>query len=298
MTKRCLPMMAVLCLTLGYALPVQASILVFDIFDSDPFFLDGNYNNPGVQPFYSAGFGYPEGFRIYSGYGNGVGATEVDVNSGAIKFRYGVGGEGFTPNVNVSYGPYSLFTGGPTLWREGYSGLAGVLYQGSGENGSPIGFDYDVLDIVFVADPGYDVVLHEFDLGSFGGDRTINSIMAFDGVPFPFLTPTNFLSGPTGPVAVTQAGGYHHDFGGTPLQSSIIWLRIDMTNLGNDSINIGIDNIRFGQVENPLHTVAFDPSRIDAAFQSAEVPEPASLTLWLMAGAIALVVRARSKSLE
>ena len=37
---------------------------------------------------------------------------------------------------------------------------------------------------------GYDVVLYGFDLGGYQGDFTIEGVEVFDGIPFPFLTPS------------------------------------------------------------------------------------------------------------
>lgn len=298
-------------LTLGIANPAQATILTFELFDPGLVTLDGggnpvveNFNNPAVQPFLSAAYGYPEGYRIdsYSNsaapgvYGSRVASTANTADNG-VEFRYGVGGEGFTPGVQVFYGPYSFLTGGPTLWREGYSDLNGVLYQGSDFGVPPIGYDYNFLDIVFVADAGLDVVLYDFDLGSArfavgnnGIDRSVGSIVAFDNIPFPFITPSNYLYNPqpTVPTPVLAAAHTPYNFGGTPLQSPVIWLRIDTSNLGADSKNIGIDNIRFGQVGS-ANPGTFNPSQIDAAFVSAEaVPEPGSLTL-VSLGVVGLV---------
>ncbi|MGQ0632994.1 MAG: PEP-CTERM sorting domain-containing protein [Planctomycetaceae bacterium] len=304
---------AALCLALGCGLPAQASILTFEIFDpgfvefdefGDP--IVANFNNPAVQPFLSEFYGYPEGFRIdgylsdagTNFYGSRVTATSVAADGGVV-FQYGVDSEGFTPNVRAFYGPYSIFTGAPTLWREGYSDLNGVLRQSSGyaDPQNPIGTDYNILDIVLVADAGYDVQLYGFDLGSasfFAGpggvDRTVGAVTAYSGVPFPFLTPTNTLPGlPINDVDVQGDLGDPHtsiDFSADPLTSPVIWLRIDMNKLGPDSEGIAIDNIRFGQIESN-NEGTLDPEQIDAAFVRAEtVPEPASVVLWLMGGAL------------
>jgi len=245
----------------------QASILNFDIFDD-------------TEPLYQEDF--PEGFAINQEYGDNVsGPTQVATN-GTTEFNYGEGGEGFTPNVFVGYGPSSIFTGGPNLWRYDYGDLTRVLYQGSTNTG--VGNDYDFLDIVFYAEPGYDVVLYEFDLGGwFESDYTINAVTVYDGVPFPFLTPTNDIFEATD-VLVKGAGpdSTHIDFGGTPLTAHVVWLRIDATNLGATSELIGIDNIRFGQAENGNpDEPPVDLGAIADALQPAEVPELASIVIWL-----------------
>lgn len=259
------------------AASAQASILTFEVFDPaldfDP------YNTPGVLP-YRPGFGYPEAIGIPVDYGTRITTSETTQSDGTV-YQYGVDTEGFTPNVTASYGPFSLFTGGPELWREGFGDLNGVLYQGSLEKG--VGYNYDVLDIVLTADNGYDVLLYGFDLAAFGfSDLTINSITVYDGVPFPFLTPTNTLVPPSTNVVVSGSTRTSVDLSGSPLQAQTIWLRIDAANLGDGSQNIGIDNIRFGQVENPLSQSALSPEDIERAFLSAEVPEVASAAVWLV----------------
>jgi hypothetical protein len=301
--SRLLYCVATLGLVLGFAKPAHATILTFEVFDPDPFFLNGNFNNQAVDPHLDPSYGYPEGFRLdgyfntaASGlYGSRVGSTDVTADNG-VRFLYGIGAEGFTPNVRAYYGPYSIFTGGPTLWREGYSDLDGVLYQGSALGNPPIGTDYNILDVVLVADAGFDVQLFGFDLGSFGADRTVGAVEVFDGVPFPLLTPTNYLFGPETNVDVLASMSTHIDFGGTLLQSPVIWLRINANNLGADSENIAIDNIRFGQIasNNPG---TLDPADIDAAFVSTEaVPEPASAVLCLVGGVFAGIGFRRRKS--
>ncbi|MGH9718628.1 MAG: hypothetical protein ACRD8O_00315, partial [Bryobacteraceae bacterium] len=72
---------------------------------------------------------YPEGFAINQEYGDRVTGTP-DVN-GTTTFHYLFGAEGFTPNVEIGYGPTAIFTGGPTLWRYDYGDLQRVLFQGS-----------------------------------------------------------------------------------------------------------------------------------------------------------------------
>jgi hypothetical protein len=261
--------------------PTRASVLTFEVFDpalSDSA-LGGDFpfEDSGVQPFL-AGYGYPEGFGIPGDYGDRITASSVTLGGGTI-YQYGLDG-GATPNVIVSYGPFSIFTGGPQLWREGYGDLNGILFQASE---GPVGNDYDILDIVLVADPGFDVVLHSADLGGFE-EYTINSVTVYDGVPFPFLTPVNDIFEQVG-VSAPDAGHNTIDFG--DLQSHVIWLRIDANNLGDESDNIGIDNILFSQVENAASVEAVDPATIEAALQQSEVPEAASLLVWLIGGACA-----------
>ncbi len=110
----------------GTVSPAHASILTFDITDlSDP-------------ALYPVSENFPEGFTVDQTYGDRVISTSVTV--GNTKFEYGNDTEGFTPNVVVEYGPYSIYTGGPSLWRYNYGNLVRVLYQGSTYTG--LGNDY------------------------------------------------------------------------------------------------------------------------------------------------------------
>ena len=264
---KCLACRVVVALAIGlFALTARASILTFDISD-DAYASTGNF---------------PEGFGINQEYGDRIsGASQIATNS-TTTFGYGVGVEGYTPKVTVSYGPFSIFTGGPELWRTDYGNLERVLYQGSRFTG--VGNDYDVLDVVLVADPGYDAVLYDFDLGGWNKTNyTINAVTVFDGVPFPFITPTNQIYDQAN-VAVAGSGpaSTHIDLTSLSLTAHVIWLRIDANNLGATSENIGIDNIRFGQVTNDTpDQPPVDPSEIDAALQPGVVPESASILVWL-----------------
>lgn len=227
----------------------NASILTFDI------------TNPN-NPLYSGTEAYPEGYPINPNYGDRV--TAITATDGIDTFAYGVGAEGFTPNVTAEYGPFTVTPGPgfPELWRYDYGDLDHILYQGSrGANGAT---DYNVLTIELIADPGYEVQLYGFDLGGWNQtDYEINGVAVFDGIPFPFITPTNQIFQQY-PADVLGAGPTHTTFSfGTPLQSDHIYILIDANNLGSDSELIGIDNIRFGQVE-----------------AVAAVPEPTTLAIW------------------
>lgn len=282
----------------------QASVLTFEVFDNAPFFLNGNYNDSGVQPHLSTDYGYPEGFRVYPGYGENISSTQVGTpGTDSVIFQYGVGSEGFTPNVIARYGPFSIFTGGPELWREGYGDLDGVLYQGSRFGVPPIGTNYNMLDVVLIADAGWDVQLYGFDLGAFGGDLAINSVAVYGGVPFPFLAPNNDVFKEDNVVVAGTGSRTTFDFDallGGPLTSQMIWIRIDANNLGDGSENIAIDNIRFGQLANLDNEDPIDLVVIDEALQTPDVvPEASSFLVWLLGGsgaALACLSRGRRRN--
>lgn len=244
--------------------PALATVLTFDIID------------PEVYP---VSEDFPEGFgeAAFEGYGDRVSGQTG--SNGTAQYKYGVGSEGYTPHVTVQYGPYSLFTGGPQLWRYDYGDLTRVMYQGS--TGS-VGNNYDHLDIVLTADPGYDVLLYGFDLAGWSrADYTIESIVVYDGVPFPFLTPTNALETLSDVEVLGRLGSLGHtaiEFA-SPLRGRQLWLTINARNLGDDSLNVGIDNIRFGEAQGtdtrdlpPVPLEDQDPRRF-------AVPEPGSLAL-------------------
>lgn len=238
-------LMAAICL--ATLLPGQSpgSILTFDI----------------SNPQYAGSENFPEGFAIDQTYGDRISNTTV--NSGANVFGYGVGAEGFTPNVEVAYGPSSIFTGGPSLWRYDYGDLVRILFQASTFTG--IGNDYDYLEINLIADPGFQVALYGFDLGGwFQTDYVINGVAVYDDFFNGFFPAANreYFD----PHATIKGAGpdrSQYTFG-TPIRGQVVTILIDANNLGAASQFISIDNIRFGQELAP----------------AALVPEPASLAIW------------------
>jgi hypothetical protein len=249
LTTRCALAVVALSMLLVLSGQAWASVLTFDIFD----------------PAYAGTENFPEGFQVAQEYGDRV--TSLSTMNGTTTFEYGVGAEGFTPNVEVSYDPSSIFTGGPSLWRYDYGDLVRVLYQGSTFTG--FGNDYDYLTIRFQADPSYDAVLYGFDLGGwFQTDYVIDGVAVYDGEFngfFPELNRVFFDEDAT----VLGAGPSHTSYSfGTPLQGNVITILIDANNLGPDSELIGIDNIRFGQAQST----------------NGVVPEAASLVVWLVGG--------------
>lgn len=222
--------------------PATATILTFDITD----------------PVYTLRENFPEGELLDQTYGDRV--NSLSTSSGGITFAYGVGAEGFTPNVTVSYDPGSIFTGGPSLWRYDYGDLTRILYQGSTNTG--LGFDYNYLLVTFTADPGYDVVLYGFDLGGWNQtDRIVNTVAVYNDYFNGFFPADNrvFLDAN---ATVAGAGPTHSSYTfSSPIRGSVVAIFLDADNLGADSELIGMDNIRFGQ---------------DIA-ATATVPEPGTL---------------------
>ncbi len=222
-----------------------ASVLTFEVKNTD----------------FAALENYPEGIGIDQRYGDRV-TGPSGIGDGNNIFSYGVGAEGYTPNVTVGYGPFSIFTGGPQLWRYDYGDLDRVLYQGS--SGS-IAFDYDYLVVELVADPGFEVVLHEFDLaGWFETDYTVDEVAVYNAQLNLFFPNQNKIFSDLS-ATILGSGPAHTNYSfSTPLVGQTLTIFIDARNLVGDSANIGIDNIRFGQ----------------QVASNVAIPEPSSALLW------------------
>jgi len=205
------------------ATSASATVLTFDIDNSKP-----NNNIAMIQS-----------------YGDRV-ATTVQ---GAA--TYGVGAEGFTPNVLVSYddGPQ----GSLIRWTTNYGDLVNVL-ENEVDSSS-------YMDIVFTADPGFKVALFGFDLAGWPqADYTLPGVQVTSGAATLFSQSNVLVQG-------NAVGPRHTSFSfGSGLTGDTLSLRLNLAGLGSNSDNIGIDNIRFGQVAAPV----------------APVPEPAGWALMVL----------------
>lgn len=168
------------------------------------------------------------GSSLEPDYGDRVSGLLQAVPGG--QFTYGDGGEGFTPNVMVD------ITSGASmaLWQLDYGDLVNVAFGLQGATR---------LQVDLRADPGFEVVLHGFDLAGWpNADYTIGALRVLDGTSPLFTTGSVLVEGnATGPrhTAVTFAQALH----GNSLR-----IEIDIGNLpAGQQDNIGIDNIRFGQ---------------------------------------------------
>lgn len=92
-------------------------------------------------------------------YGDRVNATTVGL------YGYGVGSEGFTPNVQVRY---SGVDSTPSTWGAGYGSLPTVLWGSSSSSSSAV----NRTTITFTADPGVDVRILGFKAGDWSGSLT------------------------------------------------------------------------------------------------------------------------------
>lgn len=84
---------------------------------------------------------------VPQGYGDQISAATVGSFSDGLD-------EGLTPNVSVSYGDSD-----PSLWTNDYGSLSNVLFENTDSTG--------VLTVTISAEPGFEAVLHGFDLSAY-----------------------------------------------------------------------------------------------------------------------------------
>ena len=169
---------------------------------------------------------------LITGMGNGVPLPQDygDRVTAATMGTYDYGGSGtFTPNVLVSHG-------GPTEgldhWVNGYNDLLDVaLNDVDGEA---------YLRLALQADAGYRVSLHGFDIGNWGGAITLPAIRVRDehGLVYEELNV---------PLEQKSSTNEHNAVFAPPLQGQVLVIELDLTGLGGQSDNVGIDNVWFRQ---------------------------------------------------
>lgn len=162
--------------------------------------------------------------NIAQTYGDNVAAA---VQAG---HSYGVGAEGYTPNVTVAYGAPGE---DPALWTSGYGDLTNVLFNDA---------DGDTtFTTTFTADSGYVVDLYGFDMAWY-----FASSANIQGLTIRNVT-TNTVLFSEGPF-VLAGGETHKTYSfATPLTAGTIELVVNLTGLGGVSDDLALDNIRFGQ---------------------------------------------------
>ena len=203
-----------------------------------------------VQPTSSGG-------ALPADYGNGVTGAVMAVPGGS--FTYGDGGEGFTPDVTVDILAGSTTDARVSLWQSGYGDLVNVIFaDGPGTAGAPL------LSVRFTAALGFAVDLYGFDLAGFGLDYVIAGVSVLAGATTLFSETDVLVQGDaSGPPRTSFAFG-------TPLSASELLLLVDLSNLAPGiQDNVGMDNIRFGQM--PTGEIDPDPDN--------QVPEPGTLVL-------------------
>ena len=135
---------------------------------------------------------------------------------------------GSTPNITLTYGPNQ-----PRLWTTGYGDLENVLFNDLDGDTS--------LQIELAADAGFEVGLFGFDVASFiATGQTIEGLQVRDG-------DGNVLYS-VGSTLISGTGHNDFDFA-SGLFASVLVIDIDLTGLGGQSDEIGIDNVSFSQRE-------------------------------------------------
>jgi hypothetical protein len=228
----------------GIAGDAGATVLIFDQLR----------NSSGmVAPIVSAA-----GTIVPQDYGDRVTGSPIAVAGG--DFTYGNSGEGFTPNVVAEYSSANRVA----LWPVGYGDLTNVMFATQDLGVAPA-----AMNVRLTADPGFEVLLYDFDLAGYPqADYTIDAVTVYGGVT-PLFSQSNVL------VEGNLTGPRHTSFAfATPLRGPELLIEIDFSNLAlNVQDNIGIDNIRFGQ----------DPPEAMPEEMPEEMPEPAALPFFLAA---------------
>lgn len=190
-----------------FSQPSAASILTFDYTPTD-LTCGGNGCNP-------------------QDYGDRI-TTTNDVTTG---YQYGLG-NGFTPNVTVSYQPDPTFTNTDySLWATGYAELSNALGH--------ISFNVPG-EIILTPDSGYSVRLNSFDIAGWAGAGYQTQFAIYDDNGTR-ISPNLF----GGDIFVPGANSI------SPLSSPLLAtgaLHIYISNLGST----GIDNLNFDQTAVPL----------------------------------------------
>jgi hypothetical protein len=168
--------------------------------------------------------GNSAGQVLQQGYGDNVTAADMGT------FHYGIS-NGTTPDITVSYAGTPGNQADVNWWNTGYSDLTNVMeYE---PDGLPL------FSVTFTGSNGMNAVLNSFDLGNFGGAVTLPGLTVRDESGAVLWQMTN--------IAVGSSATPHLSFDVGGLSASVLTLEVDLTGLGGNSDNIGLDNISFGQ---------------------------------------------------
>ena len=141
------------------------------------------------------------------------------------------GGSGtYTPNVRVAYGGDMGADAG--YWVAGFNQLVDVVYcaDNSGRD----------LFLTFTSEPGYEVSLASFDIGNWGNAVTVPEVGVMDEWGTVLWSDTN--------VPLAANSGMHTSYALSPAPiGDILILYVDLEGLGNNTDNVGLDNIEFSQ---------------------------------------------------
>jgi hypothetical protein len=141
-------------------------------------------------------------------------------------------GSGGTGNITVEFGP----VGSQVRMATGpYGALVNVACQEDG--------DFGALEILLIADAGYQVALRGFDLGALVDDMIVPRVEVLGEHGVALHTSDDLL------VPGFDNKPARFDFTAAPLVSGRVLIRLDLSSLDNsDSHHVGIDNVSFSQV--------------------------------------------------
>jgi hypothetical protein len=248
------------------ATSAQATILTFD-----------NCGGSGS----AAIIGICSGGAVNQSYGDRVTGANTDAGGTGHDRFYGVGSEGFTPNIAVSYN-------NGFGWFSGFSLLTNVLY---------VGGDLGFLDITFTADPGYRAHVSGFDLGAFlppeGGYQNV-IVSIYEDINNPFFTQT---------LTVGESGASFNNITAIGSVGGSVTLRLDVRNLAWDTEafifdreSVGIDNIVFSQsaeIIQPPPGSGTNEGNGGEGLPDGDIPEPGTFVLVGGAALVGLYIRRR-----
>nr|WP_320191900.1 PEP-CTERM sorting domain-containing protein [uncultured Desulfobacter sp.] len=167
-------------------------------------------------------------------------------------------GNGFTPNINVSYNTVGS-NAYLEAWNTGYGDLVKVAYADNNDS---------IAEITFTADLGYQVSINSFDMAGFGqGDNTLDLLEIVDDAGNIVWTASA--------LQIQVEDDAHSSF-------YPVVMGTELTIRWGDNWNIGIDNINFDQIG-------------EASVVGASVPVPSALLL-LASGLLGLAGVRRKKT--
>jgi hypothetical protein len=117
------------------------------------------------------------------------------------------------------------------------------------------------LTVTLTADDGFEVDLSGFDLGNFGSALVLPGITISDGNGSVLFSQVN--------IDIPASTESHLDFDFSNMAANEISIHVDLTDLGGDSDNIGLDNIQFSQaavVATPTGGIAIHPAHTGSWF--------------------------------
>ncbi len=177
--------------------------------------------------------GATAGSTMPQNYGDNVTAADMGI------FHYDIS-NGTTPDVTVDYVGLGSSQTDLNFWTTGYSDLTNVVeFEPDGAAG---------YNLVFTGSNGNGVRLESFDLGNWGGAVTLAALRVRNELGAVVWSQTN--------IAVPGSNAPHLSFAPN-VAGQALTLEVDLTGLGGNSDNIGLDNIAFSQeaVPEPLTLV-------------------------------------------